>query len=200
RGEEPQEAQARQIRERKYFDRWDLAAVLALTIVAFVLRFFSPTLPDFFVHPFQGPWITDCVKSTPIDPQGDLGTLCGLAYPFNTSGGRIAACIFGVLCTPMMYLLARRLWPNRLFAIAAATLVCFDGMFFIQSRIGMIDIFPIFFILASYFLFLVHIQSRSFNASMLSLLALGTVLGIGIAAKWIVLAAWASIVFLLVLR
>src|SRR5207244_4903243 len=75
-----------------------------------------------------------------------------------------------------------------------------DGMFFIQSRIGMIDIFPIFFILASYFLFLVHIQSRSFNASMLSLLALGTVLGIGIAAKWIVLAAWASIVFLLVLR
>ena len=287
RGEEPQEAQARQIRERKYFDRWDLAAVLALTVVAFVLRFFSPTLPDFFVHPFQGPWITDCVKSTPIDPQGDLGTLCGLAYPFNrgapdangqfsppngqvfdevyfpvdayddvkgieqcqrttancrynyfdpepplakeiiaagewgygwyratfqsargdyidlgfnTFGWRIAACIFGVLCIPMMYLLARRLWPNRLFAIAAATLVCFDGMFFIQSRIGMIDIFPIFFILASYFLFLVHIQSRSFNASMLSLVALGIVLGIGIAAKWIVLAAWASIVFVMLLR
>src|SRR5438046_2877673 len=167
RGEEPQEAQARQIRERKYFDRWDLAAVLALTIVAFVLRFFSPTLPDFFVHPFQ--W-------------------------------RLAACIFGVLCIPMMYLLARRLWPNRLFAIVAATLVCFDGMFFIQSRIGMIDIFPIFFILASYFLFLVHIQSRSFNASMLSLVALGIVLGIGIAAKWIVLAAWATIVFVMLLR
>src|SRR5438067_7524535 len=81
RGEEPQEAQARQIRERKYFDRWDLAAVLALTIVAFVLRFFSPTLPDFFVHPFQGPWIRDWVNSRPIDPQGDLGTLCGLALP-----------------------------------------------------------------------------------------------------------------------
>src|SRR5437867_8234998 len=287
RGEEPQEAQARQIRERKYFDRWDLAAVLALTIVAFVLRFFSPTLPDFFVHPFQGPWITDCVKSTPIDPQGDLGTLCGLAYPFNrgapdangqvsppngqvfdevyfpvdayddvkgieqcqrttancrynyfdpepplakeiiaagewgygwyratfqsargdyidlgfnTFGWRIAACIFGVLCIPMTYLLARRLWPNRLFAIAAATLACFDGMFFIQSRIGMIDIFPVFFILTAYFLFLVHIQSRSFNASMLSLVALGIVLGIGIAAKWIVLAAWASIVFVMLLR
>src|SRR5437899_4689509 len=73
-------------------------------------------------------------------------------------------------------------------------------MFFIQSRIGMIDIFPIFFILAAYFLFLVHVQSRSFNTSMLSLVALGTVLGIGIAAKWIVLAAWASIVFLLVVR
>src|SRR5438067_2404132 len=270
-----------------YFDRYDLVALLSLTAVAFVLRFFSPILPDFFLHPLQGPWITDCVSSTPINPQGDPGTLCGLAYPFNrgyadangqlsppngqvfdevyfpddarrdvkgiqqchpttkdcqysyfdpepplakeliaagewgygwyratfqgargdyndlgfnTFGWRIAACLFGTLCIPMMYLLANRLWPNRIFAIAAATLACFDGMFFIQSRIGMIDIFPIFFILASYFLFLVHIQSRSFNASMLSLLALGTVLGIGIAAKWIVLAAWASIVFLLVLR
>src|SRR5439155_15393714 len=118
----------------------------------------------------------------------------------TTFGWRIAACIFGVRCIPMMYLLARRLWPNRIFAVAAATLVCFDGMFFIQSRIGMIDIFPIFFILASYFLFLVHIQSRSFNTSMLSLVALGTVLGIGLASKWIVLAAWSSIVFLLVVR
>jgi dolichyl-phosphate-mannose-protein mannosyltransferase/protein-O-mannosyltransferase-like protein len=275
-----------------YFDRIDLAAVIALTAVAFVLRFFSPILPDFFLHPFQGQWVTDCVSSTPVDPQGDVGAICGLAYPFNkgtsvnrqyeppagqvfdevyfpvfaykdvkgiekctrsmpgdyqagacpfnyfdpepplakeliaagevgygwfratfqgaqgeyvdlgnnTFGWRIAACIFGTLCIPMMYLLARRLWPNRLFAISAATLVCFDGMFFIQSRIGMIDIFPIFLILAAYFLFLVHIQSRSLMASMIWLLALGVVLGIGIAAKWIVLAAWACIVFWLAAR
>jgi len=237
--------------EPTYFDRVDLVALLALTAVAFVLRFFSPILPDFFAHPFQGPPVTDCVASTPVDAQGDPGTLCGLAYPFNrgfpdtngqlsppngqvfdevyfpvdarndvkgietcrpttaacfynyfdpepplgktliaagewgygwfraafqgargdyidlgfnTFGWRIAACIFGTLCIPMMYLLARRMWSNRLFAIAAATLVCFDGMFFIQSRIGMIDIFPIFFILLAYFVFFVHIQSRTVNA------------------------------------
>src|SRR5207244_4244149 len=130
--------------------------------------------------------------------QGATGDYIDLG--FNTFGWRIAACIFGTLCIPMMYLFARRLWPNRLFAIAAATLACFDGMFFIQSRIGMIDIFPIFFILAAYFLFLVHMQSRSSSLSLLSLVALGTVLGIGIASKWIVLGAWASIVFFLVVR
>ena len=287
RRDEPQAAPVIPKRETSYFDRVDLIAILVLTLVAFVLRFFSPILPDFFAHPFRGPLITDCVSRTPIDPQGDLGTICGLAYPFNrgypdpngqlsppngqvfdevyfpvdayqdvkgieqckpntvlckfnyfdpepplakeiiaagelgygwyrahfqgatgeyidlgfnTFGWRIAACIFGILCIPMMYMLARRLWPNRLFAIAAATLACFDGMFFIQSRIGMIDIFPVFFILAAYFLFLVHIQSRTFISSMLSLVALGTVLGIGIAAKWIVLAAWASIVLFIVLR
>ena len=276
-------------RER-FFDRWDLVAILTLTVVAFVIRFWSPILPDVFLPNNTGPVVTNCVGSTPIDAQGDKGTICGLAYPFNrgygnplsppngqvfdeiyfpvdayddvkgiekcnssmptgygpghcefsyfdpepplakeiigagmwaygwyrahfrgasgdyidlgfnTFGWRIAACVFGTLCIPMMYLLARRLWANRLFALAAATLVCFDGMFFIQSRIGMIDIFPIFFILAAYFLFLVHIQSRSFDSSMISLLALGIVLAIGIAAKWIVLAAWLSIVFWLVLR
>jgi dolichyl-phosphate-mannose--protein O-mannosyl transferase len=285
---EPEETQPAQVRsERTYFDRWDLIAVLALTVVAFVLRFYSPIMPDFFLHPFQGPAITNCVSNTPIDAAGNPGTICGLAYPFNrgypdangvlsppngqvfdeiyfpvdayddvkgmelcrptttdckfnyfdpepplaklfiasgewgygwfrahfqgatgdyidlgfnTFGWRIAACLFGTLCIPMMYLFARRLWPNRIFAITAATLVCFDGMFFIQSRIGMIDIFPVFFILLAYFLYLVHIQSRTPRASLVSLVALGVVLGIGIASKWIVLAAFASIVFLLVVR
>jgi hypothetical protein len=283
--EESQPAQVR--RESTYFDRWDLIAVLGLTAVAFVLRFYSPIMPDFFVHPFQSPTVTNCVRNTPIDAKGDPGTLCGLAYPFNrgypdasgvlsppngqvfdeiyfpvdayndikgieqcrpttagcrfnyfdpepplakmfiaagewgygwyrahfegasgdyidlgfnTFGWRIAACIFGTLCIPMMYLFARRLWPNRLFAIAAATLVCFDGMFFIQSRIGMIDIFPVFFILLAYFLYLVHIQSRTPRGSLISLVALGVVLGIGVASKWIVLAAFASIVFLMIVR
>src|SRR6202049_1138293 len=119
---------------------------------------------------------------------------------FNTFGWRIAACIFGTLCIPMMYLFARRLWPNRLFAISAATLVCFDGMFFMQSRIGMIDIFPVFFILLAYFLSLVPIQRPPPASSLASLVTLGIVLGIGIASKWIVLAAFASIVFLMVVR
>ncbi len=273
--------------EPVYFDRWDALAVLAFAAVAFVLRFYSPIMPDFFLHPFQGPFISNCVSSTPINAKGDPGILCGLAYPFNrgyadnnghlsppngqvfdeiyfpvdayndikgielcrptqtdckynyfdpepplakmfiaggewgygwyrahfqgaagdyidlgfnTFGWRIAVCIFGTLCVPMVYLMARRLWPNRLFALAAATFVCFDGMFFLQSRIGMIDIFPIFFILLAYFLYLVHIQSRTPVASLVTLFLLGLTLGIGIASKWIVLATWASIVFLLVAR
>jgi len=280
-------AEGRRITDRNYFDRWDLVAIIALAVIAFVLRFFSPIMPNVFLPNGNATIVTNCVTSTPIDAQGDLGTLCGLAYPFNkgykdangqlsppngqvfdeiyfpvdayndikgveqcrpktsfckynyidpepplakefiaagmwgygwfratfqgargdyidlgynTFGWRIAGCIFGTLCIPMMYLLARRLWPNRLFAIAAATLVCFDGMFFVQSRIGMIDIFPIFFILCAYFLFLVHIQARSFNTSMMSLVALGVILGIGIASKWIVLAAALSIVIWLVAR
>jgi len=69
--------------EPVYFDRWDMLAIIGFAVVAFVLRFYSPIMPDFFLHPFQGPLISNCVHNTPIDPQGDPGTLCGLAYPFN---------------------------------------------------------------------------------------------------------------------
>jgi len=273
--------------------RIDVVALVAMTVVAFVFRFFSPILPNFIADPFGGSPITDCVPNTPIDATGDLGTLCGLAYPFtrgypdasgnlsppngqvfdevyfpvdarddvkgmesckstmptgfqagacqynyfdpepplaktviaagevgygwfratfqgargdyvdlgfNTFGWRIAVCIVGTLCVPLIYLLAMRLWPNRVFALAASVFVCFDGMFFIQSRIGMIDIIPVFMILLCYYLFLVHLQSRTPSTSLASLVVLGVAIGAGVSAKWIVLAAFASILFFLFLK
>ena len=276
--------------ERVRLERWDVIALVTFTVVAFIFRFFSPILPNFIAHPFDGPPITDCVSNTPVDAQGDPGTLCGLAYPFNrgykdstavgyspsngqvfdevyfpsdafndvkglekcrptmpatacpynyfdpepplakqmiaagewsygwyratfqgakgdyidlgfnTFGWRITSCIIGTLCVPLMYLLALRLWPRRLFAVAAATFVCFDGMMFVQSRIGMIDIIPVFFILLSYYLFLVHIQSRTQSGSIASMLMLGIAIGLGVASKWVVLAAFATILFFLVGR
>jgi dolichyl-phosphate-mannose--protein O-mannosyl transferase len=253
-------------------DRRDHVAIAALFVVAFVIRCFSPIMPDLFVRPLAGPPVTDCVHSTPVDSQNTLGTLCGLAYPyqrnyaqpgqapsppngqvfdeiyfgvfahndltgvsyfdpepplakliiasgewidgwwratfegargsyadlgFNTIGWRLMSLVFGTLCVPLMYLLALQLWPRRLFAIAAATLVCFDGLFFVQSRIGMIDIFPIFLIMLAYTCFLVHLRSRGERSSLLTLLLTGTVCGLAVASKWISLAALASIVFFL---
>ena len=253
-------------------ERPDLIVLGLLLVTAFVFRFFSPLMPDFFTHPFDGPPISDCVQSTPIDPQGHLGTLCGLNYPFQKGSGqplqppagqifdeiyfavfahndltgisyfdpepplskeimaagewgwgwfratfqgargsyadlgftpfgwRIMSCLVGTLCVPMMYLLAHRLWSNRLFATAAGVLTCFDGMFFVQSRIGMIDIFPIFLILLSYFLFLLHWRSRTARESLVTLLLTGIAIGLAISAKWISLAALATMLFFLFMR
>jgi dolichyl-phosphate-mannose--protein O-mannosyl transferase len=253
----------------------DLALLSGLLAVAFVLRFFSPLMPDFIAHPLAGAPLSICVNSTPVDPQGHPGTLCGLSYPFQRGyadqaghlsppdgeifdeiyfgvfahndlkgisyfdpepplskefiaagewlygwwrvtfegykgsyadagftpfGWRIMACVIGSLCPPMIFLVARRLWPNRFFALAAGVLTCFDGMFFVQSRIGMIDIFPIFLILLAYYAFLTHLRSRTPRESLITLLATGVVLGLAVSAKWIALAAMASIVFFLFAR
>jgi predicted membrane-bound dolichyl-phosphate-mannose-protein mannosyltransferase len=274
-GEPPQIRERPGLLERLGLERPDLIAMGVLVVVAFVLRFYSPLFPDFLTKPFQGPPISNCVQSTPVDPQNHVGTLCGLNYPFqrnyaqvgqpptppdgqvfdeiyfavfahndlkgvsyfdpepplakyliaagewgtgafdrwfggksgdpadlgfNQFGWRITVLVFGTLVVPLMYLLAIQLWRNRWFAVAAGTLCCFDGMFFIQSRIGMIDVIPIFFIMASYTLFLFHLKSRSTGTAVATLLLTGAALGIAIASKWIALAALASIAFFLVAR
>jgi len=73
-------------------------------------------------------------------------------------------------------------------------------MFFIQSRIGMIDIFPIFFIVLSYYVFHLHLQSRTPRESYVTLLLTGAAVGLAIAAKWIALAALASMGVILLVR
>ena len=249
-------------------DRTDWLLAAGFVLVAFILRFFSPLMPDLFAHPLAGPPVSNCVQNTPIDARGTPGTLCGLAYPFqrgysaqgqppqppegeifdeiyfgvfahddlkgisyfdpepplskeiiaagewlwgwwkatflgysgspadlgfDTFGWRIAACVFGSLCPGMIYLLGRRLMPEqRFFGFAASVLVTFDGMFFIQSRIGMIDIFPIFLVLLSYFAFMTHWRSRTPRAALLTLLLTGLCVSLAIAAKWISLAAWGT--------
>lgn len=268
-------AQGPWLARRLEIERPDLWIMGGLLVVAFVLRYFSPLMPDFLAHPFQGAPITNCVHGTPVNAQNQPGTLCGLAYPytrngaaagqapsppngevfdeiyfavfahddlkgvayfdpepplskeiiaagqwldgwwratfegakgdyadlgFNTYGWRLMSAIFGTLCVPLMYLLALQLWRERWFAIAAGTLTCFDGMFFVQSRIGMIDIFPIFLIMLTYSLFLVHLKARSERDALVTLLLTGISCGLAVAAKWIALAALASIVFFLVMR
>ena len=277
--EEDQETAVEEPRRRSWLldrlaiDQVDVVLMTGFLLLAFVLRYFSPLMPDIFSGKLNP--ISTCVTNTPVDAQSHTGTLCGIAYPFqrnyaapgqpasppngqvfdeiyfgvfahddlkgisyfdpepplskliiasgewlygwwratfegahgnyadlgfNTVGWRVMSVVFGSLCVPMMYLFARKLWPNRTFAIAVATLTCFDGMFFVQSRIGMIDIFPIFLIVLSYTLFLVHLGSRSERDAIVTLLLTGVALGLAVSAKWISLAAMATIVFFLVMR
>ena len=159
------------------------------------VQYFDPEPPLAKLLIASGEWLTGWSRATFAGAHGDYADL-----GFNPFGWRIMSCLFGTLCVPLMYLLAWRLWPERLFALAAGVLTCFDGMFFIQSRIGMIDIFAIFFILLAYLMFLIHWQSRTPRESMITLVATGLVVGLAIAAKWIALAALASMVFLLLMR
>ncbi len=255
--------------------RPDLLLLGGLFLVAFILRAFSPLMPDLLTGHTGGPPVSNCVHGTPVDASPRPGTLCGLSYPyqrnsqaaglppsppegeifdeiyfgvfahndlkgiayfdpepplakeviaggelldgwwlktfggregdyadlgFNPVGWRLASLVFGTLCVPLMYLLAMQLWRDRRFAFAASFLTCFDGMFFVQSRIGMIDIIPIFLILLAYTLFALHLRSRSRRESYVTLVATGAVCGLAISAKWIALAALASILFFLFIR
>lgn len=261
--EDPEETEGHGFLARLRVTRLDLGLMVGFVLLAFFFRFFSPIMPNFLTGQ-PGPPITNCVHNTPINARGDLGTLCGLAYPYqkastvpgqppqppngevfdeiyfgvfghddlvgvtyfdpeppvakyviaagewvygfyrhvirgepgsitelgyNTLGWRLGVCVFGSLAIGLMYFLALQIWRNRWFAIAAATFACFDGLFFVESRIGVIDMIPATLQILALGLFLVHMRARSKWDSLLTLGICGFAMGLGFAAKWTALAA-----------
>ncbi|MGH7918832.1 MAG: phospholipid carrier-dependent glycosyltransferase, partial [Candidatus Dormibacteraceae bacterium] len=132
------------------------------------------------------------------DLRGEPGTPTSLG--FNTFGWRLGVCVVGSLAIGLLYFLALQLWRNRWFAIAAAFFACFDGMFLVESRIGVIDVVPATFQILALALFLVHLRARTPRDSILMLGLTGAALGLGFASKWTALAALGIVAFFLVAR
>ena len=69
-------------------------------------------------------------------------------YPAkDVIGWRFASCVFGSLSLFVLYCLARVLSKNRMVAVFSTLFLACDGMFFVQSRVAMTNIFTVFFIL-----------------------------------------------------
>jgi predicted membrane-bound dolichyl-phosphate-mannose-protein mannosyltransferase len=137
-------------------------------------------------------------------PLGKLIISSGIAlFGMNAFGWRIAGALFGVALVPLMYLFGVKLFRNRFFAFSAALLMMADFMRFAQSRVAVIDVYGVFFIMLMYYFILDLFQEqgerppRSVNAS---LLLAGVAFGIGAACKWIALYAGGGIALLVVLR
>ena len=191
--------------------RVDVALLVGLTLLAFVLRFGSPILPNFLggnatsVPAIQVLGVGSAYNSSasaceevpignktvkacgqvfdevyfPTDAADDLHSPA-ISYfdpepplvkllmtpsiallGFNTMGWRMTQVVTGSLLCGLMYLIALRLRRDRFFAIVASLLVCLDGLAFVESRLGLIDIPAIFFVALTWYLFLLHWQART---------------------------------------
>ncbi len=126
-------------------------------------------------------------------PLGKLFISAGIAiFGMNGFGWRIVGTLFGVALVPLMYLLGMKIFRERFYAFCAAFLMMADFMRFAQSRVAVIDVYGVFFILVMYYfildLFTEEGESppRSVNAS---ILLAGAAFGLGAACKWIALYA-----------
>lgn len=95
----------------------------------------------FVVHPPLGKWLIAIGEAI---------------YGFDANGGarsafgwRIAACVFGALSILVLCRLGRRLFRSTLLGCFAGGLLALDGLHFVQSRVAMLDIFLMFFVLAA---------------------------------------------------
>jgi len=71
-------------------------------------------------------------------------------YGLTTLGWRFASAVFGTLAILVMCRVARRLTRSTLLGCTAGLLLSLDGLEFVLSRTGILDIFLMFFLLASF--------------------------------------------------
>jgi dolichyl-phosphate-mannose-protein mannosyltransferase len=95
----------------------------------------------FVVHPPLGKWLIGLGEN---------------AFGYNANGGsqaafgwRIAACVFGALSVFLLCRMGRRLFRSTLLGCFAGGLLALDGLHFTQSRLAMLDIFLMFFVVAA---------------------------------------------------
>ena len=91
--------------------------------------------PGFIVHPPLGKWAIA------------LGIR---AFGTHEFGWRIAAAVVGTLMVLVLVRVARRMTGSTTLACLAGLLLSLDGLHFVQSRVGMLDVFVAFWVLAAF--------------------------------------------------
>lgn len=113
---------------------------------------------DFIVHPPLGKW------------------LIGIGIKIfgnNEFGWRIIPALVGTACVILIYLIAQRLFNSIFLSSTAALLMALDGLALVMSRVALLDIFLMFFILLCFYFILTN-----------NLWLSGVAIGLAGASKW----------------
>jgi dolichyl-phosphate-mannose-protein mannosyltransferase len=102
----------------------------------------------------------------------------------NSFGWRFSSAVFGAAGISLAFALALSLTRRRAIALLASSLLLLDGLYFVQSRTGMLDIFGTVFMIAALLAFYRHLTAEESRAEERWLLVTGLLLGLAIATKW----------------
>jgi dolichyl-phosphate-mannose--protein O-mannosyl transferase len=109
-------------------------------------------------------------------------------FGYNSWSWRLAPALAGILLAPVFFYLARRVLASERAAILASALLLTDGVYLVQSRTAMTNIFAVLFQIASA-LFIVRAVLPERLALRDTLLG-GLALGLALSSRWTSLWAW----------
>ncbi len=153
-------------------------------------------------------WAMDVEASYPSQDRQQLlvfgadGLTTSIDVGSHAFAWRLPGVIAGVLMALCLYVLARILFRRRLVAVLVGVFVLVDGMLFVQSRIGMNDVYVGLFIVAAYTLFAAVWTGwwRWRGAFWVALPVVGLLLGLALASKWVAAYAIGALALLLLVR
>ena len=110
-----------------------------------------------------------------------------LIFGYSPFTVRLMGNLAGILLIPVMYILCKKIFKNRLYALLGALLMMFDNMHFAHTRIALVDSFEVLFILLSVLFMVDYLSTKktdNFKKKAKYLLLSGTFIGCAIATKW----------------
>jgi dolichyl-phosphate-mannose-protein mannosyltransferase len=108
----------------------------------------GPGVNDFIVHPPLGKWMIAVGEYFFGGP--GTRTIDGAIYPADSFGWRFSAALIGTLSVLILCRVVRRMTGSTLLGCVAGLLLTFDGLEFVQSRVSMLDIFLMFWLLCGF--------------------------------------------------
>jgi hypothetical protein len=167
--------------------------------------FTDARLPDGFV---PSAWGTDFNAQYPSQDRQQLllfdaaGGSAAIDTGSHAFAWRLPGVIAGAITAALLYLLTRILFRRRLVAGLVGLFVIADGMFFVQSRIGMNDIYVGTFIIAAYTVFAAVWTGwwKGRAAFWIAMPVVGVLLGLALASKWVAAYAIGALLLLILVR
>jgi dolichyl-phosphate-mannose-protein mannosyltransferase len=103
----------------------------------------------------------------------------------SSFGWRFAAAVFGAIGIGLAYLLGKRVGGSPLIGLFAAGLLMVDGLYFVQSRTGMVDIFVLVFTLGALISAYDYLTLPDIpGPARWALIRTGLLLGLALSTKW----------------
>ncbi len=94
-----------------------------------------PLQPEYIVHPPLGKWMIGVGEQI---------------FGYNSLGWRFSAAVIGTLSVLIVARTARRMTRSTLLGCVAGLVMTFDGLEYVQSRTGMLDIFLMFWTIVAF--------------------------------------------------
>jgi dolichyl-phosphate-mannose--protein O-mannosyl transferase len=174
--------------------RWRMPALLAAVAALFRLPWLGVPAVEVFDEVYHAKAALQYLNGEPPTewvhpPTAKLLIAIGVwAFDYHPWAWRLLPALAGIALAPVFYLLARQVLTRERAAALAALLLLTDGVYLVQSRIAMTNIFAVLFQVSSAALVLYAVRQPRLPVGAMA--AAGLTLGLALSTRWTSLWAW----------